>query len=69
MSHAFDKLWLQNGIQGEGEEWIMIDHGNGNVSFNCLGKEIGKTLSHAFDKMWLQDGYQGQGELWAKRNA
>ena len=69
LSHAFDKLWLQDGIQGKGEEWICHDHGGGNVAFECLGAEKGKYLSHAFDKMWLQNGYQGEGELWAEKNA
>ena len=22
LSHAFDKMWLQNGYQGEGELWL-----------------------------------------------
>lgn len=61
------KIWLQDGVQGEGEEWICHDKGNGNVAFECLGKETGLFLSHAFDKMWLQDGYQGEGELWAQQ--
>ena len=42
----------------------MKVHSPNKVSFNCYGKEVGKTLSHAFDKMWLQNGYQGEGELW-----
>ena len=66
LSHAFAKLWLQDGIQGEGEEWICVDKGNGNATFECVGKETGLYLSHALDQMWLQRGCQGEGELWAK---
>jgi hypothetical protein len=47
LSHALDKVWLQNGIQGEGEEWICHEKNHTDVAFECLGKESGKFLSHA----------------------
>ena len=53
LSHAFNKIWLQNGIQGEGEHWEMIDLGGGRVAFEAKGGESGTHLSHAFNKLWL----------------
>ena len=66
LSHAFNKIWLQNGYQGEGEQWMLYNCNNGEVAFalEALGGEKGKFLSHAFSKIWLQDGNQGAGERW-----
>ena len=51
LSHAFDKVELQHGVQGEGEIFILENLPNGKVALACLGKEKGKYLSHAFDKL------------------
>lgn len=64
LSHAVDKVWLQTGVQGLGEIFILEDLKNGRVALACLGGEEGKYLSHAFDKLWLQDGIKGEGEEW-----
>lgn len=63
LSHAHDKVWLQNGVQGEGETFILEQTQNG-VALACTGGEKGKYLSHAFGKLFLQDGLRGQGEEW-----
>lgn len=62
LSHAFNKIWLQHGNQGEGEHWNIVEHGKGHY-FEAKGGETGMVLSHACDKVWLQEGYQGEGEL------
>ena len=64
LSHALDKVWLQDGVKGEGEIFILETLPNGNVALACLGAETGKYLSHANGKLWLQDGIQGEGEEW-----
>jgi len=68
LSHALDKVWLQNGVQGEGEVFVLEQRPNGRVALACTGGESGKYLSHAFDKMWLQNGNQGEGEVWSQGN-
>ncbi len=68
LSHALDKVWLQNGVQGEGEIFVLEQRPNGRVALACTGGETGKYLSHAFDKLWLQDGVQGEGEEWLYHN-
>jgi hypothetical protein len=64
LSHALDKVWLQNGVQGEGETFLLESRPNGRVALACTGGEKGKYLSHAFAKLWLQNGVQGEGEEW-----
>lgn len=63
LSHALDKVWLQNGVQGLGEVFVLEQRGD-RVALACTGGEQGKYLSHAFEKLWLQDGIQGEGEEW-----
>jgi hypothetical protein len=67
LSHALDRVWLQNGVQGEGEVFILQARSNNRVALACTGGETGKYLSHAFDRVWLQNGVQGAGELWRQR--
>ncbi len=69
LSHAHIDVWLQNGVQGEGEVFVLETLANGRVALACTGGETGRYLSHAFDQLWLQNGYRGDGELWAQRNA
>jgi len=67
LSHALDRVWLQNGVQGDGEVFILERLPNNRVALACTGGETGKNLSHAFDRVWLQNGIQGAGELWRLR--
>nr|BAK23238.1 lectin BCA precursor [Boodlea coacta] len=64
LSHAFAKIWLQNGYQGLGEAWDIQYFGNNVIAMHAKGGEEGTTLSHAFGKIWLQKGVQGDGEKW-----
>lgn len=64
LSHAFGKIYLQNGINGQGELFIIEHLSNGRVALAACGKEKGKYLSHAYKKVWLQTGIRGQGEEW-----
>ena len=68
VSHANNRMWLQNGIQGEGEYFIIENRPNGRVALAATGGEKGKYLSHAFKKLWLQNGVQGEGEEWVMIN-
>ena len=69
LSHAFEEVSLQDGIQGDGERWMLEDVGNGRVALGCVGGEFGKYLSHAFEKVSLQDSIQGDGEKWIKHSS
>ena len=53
LSHAYNKVWLQNGIQGAGEHWKVELVSSGKWALRALGAENGKYLSHAFAKIWL----------------
>ena len=68
LSHALDRVWLQNGVQGEGEVFVLENLGGDRVALACTGGETGKYLSHAFGRLWLQDGNQGEGEQWEMAN-
>jgi hypothetical protein len=61
LSHANDSLFLQNGVQGLGEEFFSQFSDDGNVYFGCLGGESGNYLSHADNSVSLQNG-QGASE-------
>ena len=63
LSHANGKVFLQNGIQGDGELW-KITTTSVVVTIEALGGEKGYYLSHAYGKVFLQKGVQGDGERW-----
>ncbi|MEI7488464.1 MAG: hypothetical protein WCJ72_13855, partial [Chryseobacterium sp.] len=64
LSHGNGDVFLQNGIKGLGEVFILETLSNNRVALKCISKESGLYLSHAFDKLWLQNGIQGEGEEW-----
>ena len=49
LSHAFNKVSLQNGNQGDGEVFVIEEQSNGLIALACIGGESGKYLSHAFE--------------------
>ena len=69
LSHANREVWLQSGIQGEGELWRLLDQGDDLVALECVGGEQGMFLTHAFGIVGLQNGIQGDGERWIKITA
>jgi len=64
LSHTNSKLFLQNGIHGEGELW-NIHFLEGGVSFEALGEEEGKFLSYANGKVSLKNGIENNKKLFA----
>ena len=64
LSHANNTVFLQNGVQGTGEVWIIESQPNNLVALACSGAETGKFLSHANNSVFLQNGVQGAGEEW-----
>ena len=46
LSHALNKVWLQDGVKGEGELFVLKELPNGHVALACLGAETGTYLSH-----------------------
>ena len=45
LSHAFNKVSLQNGNQGDGEVFVIEEQSNGLIALACIGGESGKYLS------------------------
>ena len=64
LSHTNSKLFLQNGIHGEGELW-NIHFLEGGVSFEALGEEEGKFLSYTNGKVSLKNGIENNEKLFA----
>ena len=64
-SHAFIKLWWQNGYQGLGELWHIEKKSNG-FALRGDGAESSYYLSHANDELKLIKGFNGDDEIWTK---
>jgi hypothetical protein len=64
LSHANDKLWLQTGINGTGEVFLIENISSNTVALACSGAEQGKYLSHANGTVGLINSFSGKNETW-----
>ena len=59
-SHAFNRLWMQNGYRGAGELWKIHFLENGKVALEGQGGERGRFLSRSGRSISLTNGIYGE---------
>ena len=64
LSHAFCKIWLQDGVQGEGEIFKILRITDEIIALRCLGKEKKYFLSHKGGQVKLEYVNCAESEHW-----